>query len=386
VILVVAVSKEDMSENDEKLAQFQSITGCDAERAQFYLESANWQIDLAMASFYEGEGDMDVVGDQDPAVVAAPPAADPVPPVAVPAAGGVGRINFPTGGGSDSEDSDSEQQAFFAGGSTHSGNVILGPKKKKFNVGDMFKAAKDAGAEAIDPSESGAGPSSGVRAFQGGGFKLGSDTAESVKVGGGGAQQKAEPRHFVLKMWKDGFSLDDGELRHYNDPNNRDFLASVMRGSIPPELVKEAKGGEVHVDMEDHREEEYVRPKVSSKPFQGSGNVLGSIAPSVAPPEASPNLDPAQAEKAAQQKLKLDETKPVASIQVRLADGSRLIVKLNHSHTVADLRVYISTARPQYQGVQYTLLTTFPNKELTDDTLTLASAGLVGAAVLQRLK
>ena len=31
------------------------------------------------------------------------------------------------------------------------------------------------------------------------------------------------------------------------------FQASVMRGSIPAELVKEAKGGEVHVDMEDHR-------------------------------------------------------------------------------------------------------------------------------------
>ena len=31
--------------------------------------------------------------------------------------------------------------------------------------------------------------------------------------------------------------------------------------------------------------------------------------------------------------------------QVRLADGSRLIVKLNHTHTVSDLRTYISTAR-----------------------------------------
>ena len=34
---------------------FQSITGCDAERAQFYLESAGYALDLAMASFYEGE-------------------------------------------------------------------------------------------------------------------------------------------------------------------------------------------------------------------------------------------------------------------------------------------------------------------------------------------
>ena len=32
-------------------------------------------------------------------------------------------------------------QAFYAGGSSTSGNVILGPKKKKFNVGDVFKVS-----------------------------------------------------------------------------------------------------------------------------------------------------------------------------------------------------------------------------------------------------
>jgi len=187
-------------------------------------------------------------------------------------------------------------------------------------------------------------------------------------------------------MWRDGFSLDDGDIRLYNDPQHREFLQSVMKGQIPPELVKEAQGGEVSVDMEDHREEEFVKPKVKPKPFQGAGNVLGSIAPSVAAPVASPSLDPGAAEKAAQQTVKLSEASPVANIQVRLADGSRLIVKLNHSHTVADLRTYINTARPQYSGVSYNLMTTFPNKELSDDTATVAGAGLAGAAVLQRLK
>ena len=74
---------------------------------------------------------------------------------------------------------------------------------------------------------------------------------------------------------------------------------------------------------------------------------------------------------------------------MRLADGSRLVVKLNHSHTVADLRTYIINARfwsfsiiflmlsdqrlsdnvcrPQYSGTPFSLLTTFPNKELTED-------------------
>merc|ERR1712106_732555 len=76
-IQVAARRGAEMSENDEKLAQFQSITGCDQERAQFYLESANWQIDLAMASFYEGEGDMEVGGDQAPAAAAPAPVSAP---------------------------------------------------------------------------------------------------------------------------------------------------------------------------------------------------------------------------------------------------------------------------------------------------------------------
>jgi len=369
-----------MADNDEKLAQFQSITGCDAERAQFYLESAGYALDLAMASFYEGEGEGDG-GDVGAGAQEPPPQAPASQPQAQ------GKINIGTMDVSDS-DSDEEGQAFYAGGSSTSGNVILGPKKKKFNVGDVFKAAKDAGAEEVAPgTPGGAGGSSGTRAFQGGGFKLGSDTVESVQVGvPGGAQAKPEERHFVLKMWRDGFSIDGGELRLYSDPASREFMASVMRGAIPAELVKEAKGGEVHVDMEDHREEEFVREKVKAKPFQGSGNVLGSIAPAVAPPAADASLDPKQAEAAAQAAAKVDSSKPVANIQVRLADGSRLVVKLNHSHTVANLRTYIINARPQYSSTAFALLTTFPNKELTEEGQTLAEAGLVGAAVLQRLK
>ena len=43
---------------------------------------------------------------------------------------------------------------------------------------------------------------------------------------------------------------------------NRAFLSAVMKGAIPDELVHAAEGGEVHVDMEDHKEEEFVKPKV----------------------------------------------------------------------------------------------------------------------------
>ena len=63
-------------------------------------------------------------------------------------------------------------------------------------------------------------------------------------------------------MWSNGFSIDDGELRDYNDPANRAFLAAVMSGRIPEELIREARSGEAHVNMEDHKAEEYVKPKV----------------------------------------------------------------------------------------------------------------------------
>ena len=53
-----------------------------------------------------------------------------------------GKINIGTMDVSDS-DSDEEGQAFYAGGSSTSGNVILGPKKKKFNVGDVFKVGRN---------------------------------------------------------------------------------------------------------------------------------------------------------------------------------------------------------------------------------------------------
>lgn len=43
---------------------------------------------------------------------------------------------------SSSEDED-EGQAFYAGGSEHSGQQVLGPSKKKDFVADMFKSVKE---------------------------------------------------------------------------------------------------------------------------------------------------------------------------------------------------------------------------------------------------
>lgn len=33
-----------------------------------------------------------------------------------------------------------------------------------------------------------------------------------------------------MNIWQDGFSMDDGELRDFNDPENRRFVEQIMRG------------------------------------------------------------------------------------------------------------------------------------------------------------
>lgn len=38
------------------------------------------------------------------------------------------------------------------------------------------------------------------------------------------------------RLWQNGFSINDGELREYTDPQNSAFLSSIRRGEIPHEL------------------------------------------------------------------------------------------------------------------------------------------------------
>jgi len=156
--------------------QFKGISGVDGEMARFYLESAGWQVDLAMSSFYEADGE------------------------------------------------EASQQ-------------ILGPPKT------------DAGAEVV---AGGSGLSGGSlpKAFTGTGFKLG-DNAAAPSEAVPRAKVPKEPRHFVLKVWNDGFSIDDGDLRRYDEPSNFEFVNYVARGSVPPELLDEADGAEVRVTTED---------------------------------------------------------------------------------------------------------------------------------------
>ncbi|KAJ3232744.1 hypothetical protein HDU77_000792 [Chytriomyces hyalinus] len=127
------------------------------------------------------------------------------------------------------------------------------------------------------------------------------------------------------------------------------------------------------------------------KAFSGAGHRLGSEAPAESSSSALPggfpsssssssSAAPAPAVPAA---ISVDPNTPTTSIQIRLADGTRLVARMNHTHTVGDLRSFIQASRTG-QGA-FAIMTTFPNRDLTEDGVSLKEAGLLNAVVVQRM-
>nr|XP_027809970.1 NSFL1 cofactor p47 isoform X4 [Marmota flaviventris] len=336
------------AERQDALREFVAVTGTEEDRARFFLESAGWDLQIALASFYEDGGDEDIV-----TISQATPSS-------------VSRGTAPSDNrvtsfrdlihDQDEEEEEEEGQRFYAGGSERSGQQIVGPPRKRSPnelVDDLFKGAKEHGAVAVERVTKSPGETSKPRV------------------------------HVVLKLWKSGFSLDNGELRSYQDPANAQFLESIRRGEVPAELRRLAHGGQVNLDMEDHRDEDFVKPKGAFKAFTGEGQKLGSTAPQLL--NTSSPAQQAENEAKASSSILIDESEPTTNIQIRLADGGRLVQKFNHSHRISDIRLFIVDARPAMAATSFVLMTTFPNKELDDENQTLKEANLLNAVIVQRL-
>ncbi|KAJ7328373.1 hypothetical protein DFH08DRAFT_1023822 [Mycena albidolilacea] len=157
----------------------------------------------------------------------------------------------------------------------------------------------DAGAEEAASSEE--APATGSGFFSGRGHKLGGEGGASAYVPGAREEVEYELVIRRLTFWHDGFTVEDGPLMRYDDPATED---------------------------------DYV----PSKPFSGTGNRLGApaSAPSVSGARAAPA--PASSSATINPRFEVGTKQPTTSIQVRLADGTRLIERTNFTHTVGDLR------------------------------------------------
>ncbi|KAL8461520.1 hypothetical protein ACS0TY_032055 [Phlomoides rotata] len=276
-------------------------------------------------------------------------------------------LNRPSAHDSDS-DSDGPQE-YYTGGEK-SGMIVQDPSKGN-DVDAIFDQARQLGA-VQGPLEN-LQPSSSSRSFTGTGRLLSGETVPN-------APQQPESVVHNIVFWTNGFTVNDGPLRRLDDPENAPFLESIRKSECPKELEPADRRSSVHVNLI-RRDENCPEPEVVQVPFQGVGRTLGSSSATESGPDTTvPFAAPSPSED-----LVVDKSQPSTSIQLRLADGTRMVAHFNHHHTIADIRSFIDASR-QGGSRSYQLQTVgFPPKVLSDLTQTIEQAGLLNSVVIQKL-
>lgn len=226
--------------------------------------------------------------------------------------------------------------------------------------------------EAIIDSPGPSGPSR----FRGAGVTLGGEGVESRTIPdphGSMSASNAEPQERVLHIWQDGFSIDDGELRRFDDPANRADLQMIQSGRAPLHLMNVQHDQPVDVKLHQHETPYKPQPK-KYKPFSGTGQRLGSPVPGAPSGQPAPTSRPSAVQSptnAPAQVPEIDSSQPTISVRIQLPDGTRLPARFNTTNTLGDVYDFVQRASPETQGRAWVLVTTFPNKEHTNKELVL---------------
>ncbi|XP_039201817.1 UBX domain-containing protein 2A isoform X2 [Crotalus tigris] len=186
----------------------------------------------------------------------------------------------------------------------------------------------------------------------------------------------------VITLWKNGFTVNEGELRSYTDVANRCFLDSIKKGELPLELQKICDKEEVDVKMDDKKDKLYTSPKAVFHPFSGPGYRLGSATPRIIS-KVKKKVEETEERKPT---VVLINSEPITRIQIWLADGARIVQNFNISHRISHIRDFIIDYQRHQGRRPFTLTTSLPFQELLNESLTLEEANLKNAVVVQRLK
>ncbi|KAH7289815.1 hypothetical protein KP509_30G019800 [Ceratopteris richardii] len=266
-----------------------------------------------------------------------------------------------------------------------SGMMVQDPQKGN-RVDAIFEQARRMGAQQ-GPSQPPQTKPNNRSAFTGMGRTLVGEQTEQQGLQAGGVEQRRtqpqqppEPVIRNITFWRNGFTVDDGPLRRLEDHANAELLRSIEKSECPKELEPNDRRTPVHVNLM-RREDDWVPPpEPRYVAFQGVGRTLGSSSTSDTPTISVPQ----SAINQGAQGLIVDDSQPVTSIQLRLLDGTRMVARFNHHHTIADIRHFIDAARPGPSN-NYQLQTMgFPPKVLNDLSQTIQDAGLSNAVIIQK--
>ncbi|KAG6207876.1 hypothetical protein E4U50_003577 [Claviceps purpurea] len=287
---------------------------------------------------------------------------------------------------SDETDHDDGRGNLFAGGEK-SGLAVQDPNQQVSGprkiINDILAKAK-ANSSRPEPTAQRA-DAPGPSRFHGTGVTLGGEGVESRPIPGpaGASTAGGSPQERLLHIWRDGFSIGDGELRRFDDPANQADLQMIRSGRAPLHLMDVESDQPVDVKLHQH-DTPYKPPQKKYKPFSGSGQRLGSIVPglgsssSTADPSAaaaasSLSTTPATATTAAAaHEPATDPLQPTIMIRIQMPDGTRLPARFNTTDTIEDIYRFVRGASTETSSRPWVLATTFPNKEHSDQSLVLA--------------
>jgi UBX domain-containing protein 1 len=164
----------------------------------------------------------------------------------------------------------------------------------------------------------------------------------------------------------------------------------INQGHAPLDLLNVEPNQEVDLELDNQKDNEYVQPKKKYVPFGGSGQRLGSPTPGVAtPPSSSQPTASTSIPHASNATIPVavNDGQPTIRLQIRLGDGTRLTSNFNTTHTISDVYSFVRAASPASQR-PFVLMTTFPSKDLDDQSVVLGDMSEFkrGGVVVQKWK
>lgn len=173
----------------------------------------------------------------------------------------------------------------------------------------------------------------------------------------------------TIKLYRNGFILDDGPFRPLSDPENKKFMDEIERKILPEELVRKGfKNVGVAIQKSD---KDYVEPIPEKKfeAFKGQGQSLGKV--DTTGLKVNTNVSSS-----------FDKSKPTCKVNIRLFNGQMVTEEFNLTQKLKDVVKFVEKASGSNK---FSLLDGFPPRPLTAMDKTIEELKLQGSTLTQRL-
>lgn len=359
-----------MSENEQLIESFVAVTNASRYLAEQYLRRNDNDLTTAIEDFYASNG---------ASVTPEPQESSRRHTLGVRTLRDLG---------SDDEQDDKTNANFFTGGEK-SALQVENPNKDNDKarsqpslIDRIFQRAREQ-MEEPDDRPSTQTSEEQPRHFGGAGIKLGDSSHALEILPDATARGPRVPTKVSreITFWRQGFTVGDGPLQRYDDPENQQVLQELKNGRVPVSVLGVEFGQDVDVSVVKKTDEDYTPPKRKLGGFLGQGQRLGSPVPgeSSATPEAE-----APVEKPKPQ----DVGNGDSTVQIRFANGKRIAHKFNSSDPISVVYLFVRHHELNDLPLRAFALThAFPVKPIEElDGVTVADAQLKNATIIQRWK